>query len=606
MANNNYTLEELKAMTYFQLRDTARKMGIENISYMTEEELINNLLKTVKEDTDGASETAAEKEDRAETPLGAYTRDDFDKMTIHSVRSIVRELGITPSVKKKEELVEEYYKLMEEISKNGGIVSLDTRPKVRRGRPAKTEVSRIVKDGVAQSENSTYVNRYSQGQDAVEQKGDSDSADAVFKESESELRSGILELLDGYGFLRAENCECGEKDVYVSGRIIKAMGLRAGDYVVGVAKRNADNKPPALTVVERVNPDFEYSVVFQKDERGRDIPGTGEYKMSGYVKDSGKDLSKLRQRPHFDSLTPIFPQERLRLEINTAEKSVTRGDFAIRSLDLIAPIGKGQRAMIVSPPKAGKTTLLKKIANSITTNHKEVTLFVLLVDERPEEVTDMKRSIKGEVIYSTFDEVPEHHCKAAELLIERARRLVELGKDVVIMMDSLTRLARAYNLTIPPTGRTLSGGIDPGALASPKKFFGAARNIENGGSLTIIATALVDTGSRMDDVIYEEFKGTGNMEITLDRKLSERRIFPAIDLNRSSTRREDLLLTQKELEGVWALRKLLSSGDSQDTTDQLLNMMQKTKNNEEFVESITNQVKIFEKNGYNIRSLSTK
>lgn len=606
MANNNYTLEELKAMTYFQLRDTARKMGIENISYMTEEELINNLLKTVKEDTDGASETAAEKEDRAETPLGAYTRDDFDKMTIHSVRSIVRELGITPSVKKKEELVEEYYKLMEEISKNGGIVSLDTRPKVRRGRPAKTEVSRIVKDGVSQSENSPFVNRYSQGQDAVEQKGDSDSADAVFKESESELRSGILELLDGYGFLRAENCECGEKDVYVSGRIIKAMGLRAGDYVVGVAKRNADNKPPALTVVERVNPDFEYSVVFQKDDRGRDIPGTGEYKMSGYVKDSGKDLSKLRQRPHFDSLTPIFPQERLRLEINTAEKSVTRGDFAIRSLDLIAPIGKGQRAMIVSPPKAGKTTLLKKIANSITTNHKEVTLFVLLVDERPEEVTDMKRSIKGEVIYSTFDEVPEHHCKAAELLIERARRLVELGKDVVIMMDSLTRLARAYNLTIPPTGRTLSGGIDPGALASPKKFFGAARNIENGGSLTIIATALVDTGSRMDDVIYEEFKGTGNMEITLDRKLSERRIFPAIDLNRSSTRREDLLLTQKELEGVWALRKLLSSGDSQDTTDQLLNMMQKTKNNEEFVESITNQVKIFEKNGYNIRSLSTK
>ena len=215
----------------------------------------------------------------------------------------------------------------------------------------------------------------------------------------------------------------------------------------------------------------------------------------------------------------------------------------------------------------------------------------------------MKRSIKGEVIYSTFDEVPEHHCQASEILIERAKRLVELGQDVVIMMDSLTRLARAYNLTIPPTGRTLSGGIDPGALASPKKFFGAARNIEKGGSLTIIATALVDTGSRMDDVIYEEFKGTGNMEITLDRKLSERRIFPAIDLNRSSTRREDLLLTQKELEGVWALRKLLSNGDSQETTDQLLTMMQKTKNNEEFIESIINQVKVFEKNGYTLRGL---
>ena len=376
--------------------------------------------------------------------------------------------------------------------------------------------------------------------------------------------------------------------------------------MVGIAKKNADNKPPALTVVERVNPEIKYEIVSQKDDRGRDISGTGEYKAVGYVGDSGKNLSGLRHRPHFDSLTPIFPKERLRLEINTAEKSVTRGDFAIRSLDLIAPIGKGQRAMIVSPPKAGKTTLLKKIANSITTNHSEVTLFVLLVDERPEEVTDMKRSIKGEVIYSTFDEVPEHHCKASELLIERARRLVELGKDVVIMMDSLTRLARAYNLTIPPTGRTLSGGIDPGALASPKKFFGAARNIENGGSLTIIATALVDTGSRMDDVIYEEFKGTGNMEITLDRKLSERRIFPAIDLNRSSTRREDLLLTQKELEGVWALRKMLSAGDSQDTTDQLLNMMQKTKNNEEFVESITNQVKVLEKNGYSIKNLSSK
>lgn len=484
---------------------------------------------------------------------------------------------------------------MEERAKNGGVVA-EVKPKTKRGRPAKSEVPNLVKDVAAISDNSN-------------QESDQDNkanSDALVKEAESESRSGILELLDGYGFLRAENCECGDKDVYVSGRIIKAMGLRAGDYVVGIAKRNADNKPPALTVVERVNPEIKYEIIYQKDERGRDIHGTGEYKAVGFVGDSGKDLSKLRHRPHFDALTPIFPKERLRLEINTAERSVTRGDFAIRSLDLIAPIGKGQRAMIVSPPKAGKTTLLKKIANSITTNHKEVTLFVLLVDERPEEVTDMKRSINGEVIYSTFDEMPEHHCKAAELLIERARRLVELGKDVVIMMDSLTRLARAYNLTIPPTGRTLSGGIDPGALASPKKFFGAARNIENGGSLTIIATALVDTGSRMDDVIYEEFKGTGNMEITLDRKLSERRIFPAIDLNRSSTRREDLLLTQKELEGVWALRKMLSTGDSQDTTDQLLNMMQKTKNNEEFVESVTTQVKVLEKNGYSIKNLSSK
>lgn len=598
MAQNEFTLEELKAKTYFQLRDIAKKKGIDNATFLTQDQLIESLLQL---------DVAADKTDVAESEKTArslgetegYTREDFEKMTIHSVRSIVREVGITPSVRRKEELIEDYLKLMEERAKNGGVVA-EVKPKTKRGRPAKSEVPNLVKDVAASSDNTSYNSNQESDQD------NKTNQDALVKEAESESRSGILELLDGYGFLRAENCECGDKDVYVSGRIIKAMGLRAGDYVVGIAKRNADNKPPALTVVERVNPEIKYEIIYQKDERGRDIHGTGEYKAVGFVGDSGKDLSKLRQRPHFDALTPIFPKERLRLEINTAERSVTRGDFAIRSLDLIAPIGKGQRAMIVSPPKAGKTTLLKKIANSITTNHKEVTLFVLLVDERPEEVTDMKRSINGEVIYSTFDEMPEHHCKAAELLIERARRLVELGKDVVIMMDSLTRLARAYNLTIPPTGRTLSGGIDPGALASPKKFFGAARNIENGGSLTIIATALVDTGSRMDDVIYEEFKGTGNMEITLDRKLSERRIFPAIDLNRSSTRREDLLLTQKELEGVWALRKMLSTGDSQDTTDQLLNMMQKTKNNEEFVESVTTQVKVLEKNGYSIKNLSSK
>ena len=598
MAQNEFTLEELKAKTYFQLRDIAKKKGIDNATFLTQDQLIESLLKLdVAADKGAVAES--EKTARSLGETEGYTREDFEKMTIHSVRSIVREVGITPSVRRKEELIEDYLKLMEERAKNGGVVA-EVKPKTKRGRPAKSEVPNLVKDVAASSDNSSYNSNQESDQD------NKTNQDALVKEAESESRSGILELLDGYGFLRAENCECGDKDVYVSGRIIKAMGLRAGDYVVGIAKRNADNKPPALTVVERVNPEIKYEIIYQKDERGRDIHGTGEYKAVGFVGDSGKDLSKLRQRPHFDALTPIFPKERLRLEINTAERSVTRGDFAIRSLDLIAPIGKGQRAMIVSPPKAGKTTLLKKIANSITTNHKEVTLFVLLVDERPEEVTDMKRSINGEVIYSTFDEMPEHHCKAAELLIERARRLVELGKDVVKMMDSLTRLARAYNLTIPPTGRTLSGGIDPGAFASPKKFFGAARNIENGGSLTIIATALVDTGSRMDDVIYEEFKGTGNMEITLDRKLSERRIFPAIDLNRSSTRREDLLLTQKELEGVWALRKMLSTGDSQDTTDQLLNMMQKTKNNEEFVESVTTQVKVLEKNGYSIKNLSSK
>ena len=302
------------------------------------------------------------------------------------------------------------------------------------------------------------------------------------------------------------------------------------------------------------------------------------------------------RRKNFDSLTPIYPNERFRLEIPNA-----MNDFAIRCIDMIAPIGKGQRAMIVSPPKAGKTTFLKKVARSISTNYPEVHLIVLLIDERPEEVTDMKRCINGEVVFSTFDEMPEHHTKAAEMVLERAKRLVELGEDVVILMDSLTRLARAYNLTIAPTGRTLSGGIDPGALHSPKRFFGAARNIEFGGSLTIIATALVDTGSRMDDVIYEEFKGTGNMEIHLDRRLSEKRIFPAIDLYKSSTRMEELLLDQNELQGVWAMRKLLGQGDSSDATENLLNMIVKTKTNKEFLEQVNLQVMALQKRGFDIK-----
>ena len=591
MVKKNYTKEELQSKTIFQLRDIAKKAGVDNASYLSAEALINRIL---QDNQDNA---------RSRIPEWAagYTKEDFNNMTIHNLREFAREIGINaPTRKNKEEIINECYDF---INNAEYIVT----PVSKRGRPPKSGGPSIE---VHDSEGQLHYNfSESQSEKPQEKSPEEQKRNApltiedMLKQEDCEMRSGILEMLEGYGFLRAENCECSEKDVYVSGKMIKSVGLRAGDFVVGVAKRNSDNKPPALVAIERVNPDIDYQIVCQKDDKGRDIPSTGEYKSVGYIGDTGKNYSDLKSRPHFDNLTPIFPQERLRLEINSAEKNVTRSDFAIRSLDLIAPIGKGQRAMIVSPPKAGKTTLLKKIANSITTNHTEVKLFVLLIDERPEEVTDMKRSIKGEVVYSTFDEVPEHHCKAAEILIERAKRLVELGQDVVIMMDSLTRLARAYNLTIPPTGRTLSGGIDPGALASPKKFFGAARNIENGGSLTIIATALVDTGSRMDDVIYEEFKGTGNMEITLDRKLSERRIFPAIDLNRSSTRREDLLLTQKELEGVWALRKLLSSGDSQETTDQLLNMMQKTKNNEEFIESIINQVKVFEKNGYTLRGL---
>ncbi len=292
------------------------------------------------------------------------------------------------------------------------------------------------------------------------------------------------------------------------------------------------------------------------------------------------DPEKAAKRPEFDKLTPIYPNERLRLEVEGS------GDVATRLMDIIAPLGKGQRGMIVSPPKAGKTTVLKKIANSISINHPEVHLMVLLIDERPEEVTDMKRSVNGEVISSTFDEPPENHVRVADLVLERARRLVEQKVDVVILLDSITRFARAHNLVVPPSGRTLSGGVDPAALHRPKRFFGAARNIEEGGSLTIIATALIETGSRMDEVIYEEFKGTGNMELHLDRKLAERRIFPAIDIYRSGTRKEELLLSPEELEMTWILRRVLANLGTAETTDLIIDRLTHTKNNQEFIDMI--------------------
>ncbi len=365
---------------------------------------------------------------------------------------------------------------------------------------------------------------------------------------------GVLEVLpDGYGFLRSDNYLSGPKDIYVSPSQIRRFNLKTGDKIFGKGRIPKEGeKFQALLFVETVN---------------------------------GQPPDEAAKRKPFESLTPIFPEEKIKLEINQRELSM-------RIIDLIAPIGKGQRGMIVAPPKAGKTILLKKIANSISLNYPEAELIVLLIDERPEEVTDMKRSIKGEVIYSTFDEVPEHHIKVAEMVLERAQRLVEQQKDVVVLLDSITRLARAYNLTIPPTGRTLSGGLDPGALHRPKKFFGAARNIEFGGSLTILATALVETGSRMDDVIFEEFKGTGNMELHLDRRLSEKRIFPAMDINKSGTRREELLLSQRELEAVWTIRKALGNQGTAEVTEVLINRLLGTKTNKEFID---NTMKVFEK-----------
>ncbi len=367
---------------------------------------------------------------------------------------------------------------------------------------------------------------------------------------------GVLEVLpDGYGFLRMNNYYSGPKDIYLSITQIRRFSLKTGDYVEGRARPHREgDKFDALMYIDRVNG-------LMPDENAR--------------------------RKTFEELVPIFPNERYTLE--------TAGDgnsLSARLIDLIAPIGKGQRAMIVSQPKAGKTTLLKQIAAGISANYPDSHLMVLLIDERPEEVTEMKRVIKGEVVYSTFDELPEHHTRIAEMVQERAMRLVEQGKDVVILLDSLTRLTRAYNLVIPPTGRTLSGGMDPGALHKPKRFFGAARNIEGGGSLTVIATALVETGSRMDDIVYEEFKGTGNMEIHLDRKLAEKRVFPAIDIYKSGTRREELLLSKTELEGVYMLRKFLAGGGTTEVTEQVVPMMQKTATNEEFLTKLKDWIKI--------------
>lgn len=474
-----------------------------------------------------------------------FSREQLQDKNLFELREIARENRVqSPTKLNKEELISQ---IVEASSQR--VKGLKIRP-----------VSRPSKLVDAPSRNA---------QNDVPEKAAESINEIMAVDDTCEEREGILEIHpDGYGFIRVRNCEHSEKDVYVSAIKIRKAGLRQGDMIKGIVKVAYDNKPAALLIINTVN---------------------------------GVPAEELRKRPRFDDLVPIYPDERLKLE-----NARSKNDFAIREIDLIAPIGKGQRGMIVSPPKAGKTTLLKKIANSISENYPDVTLMVLLIDERPEEVTDMQRSIKGEVVYSTFDEMPEHHTKAAELLLSRAKRLVENGKDVVILMDSLTRLARAYNLTIPPTGRTLSGGIDPGALHSPKSFFGSARNIENGGSLTIIATALVDTGSRMDDVIYEEFKGTGNMEIHLDRKLSEKRIFPAIDLNRSGTRREDLLLSQDELEGVWTMRKILSSGDTESAAENLLQMLVKTSSNAEFIEQLKLQMRLIDKEGYTFRGTGLK
>ncbi|MEA4825442.1 MAG: transcription termination factor Rho [Clostridium sp.] len=468
---------------------------------------------------------------------------ELQDMTVVELRELAKKLGIKGTSKlKKSELIDEIDKNSPvSISKDGVVLREKISPKIVHNGSENNELPH--KEEIQKSK------VYEKEVKNIEEEEVNIEKEKNLKEmiNDSDVAKGVLEIIENnnYGFLRGENYLTGPKDIYVSPSQIRRFNLKTGDEVQGrIRTAKEGEKFQALLYVEKIN---------------------------------GENPEKAVGRQKFEKLTPVYPDERIKLETSQL-------DLSSRLMDIISPIGKGQRGIIVAPPKAGKTTLLKKIAHSISTNHPEVKLIVLLIDERPEEVTDMQRSINGEIIYSTFDEEPDHHTKVAYMVLERAKRMVEQGQDVVVLLDSLTRLSRAYNLTINPTGRTLSGGLDPGALIMPKKFFGAARNIEEGGSLTILATALVDTGSRMDDMIFEEFKGTGNMEVHLDRKLEERRIFPAIDIFKSGTRREDLLLSPEELEASFKIRRVMyKENNVGDITEKLINLLSKTKNNGEFL-----------------------
>ena len=469
--------------------------------------------------------------------------ENYNEMTLVNLKEIAKEKGIKNISKlKKSELIEELVKITpNKIEKNGVILTEKIAPKNRN-----IEASIHIEENV---NNEAYVSNSRDRYNVTEEDKEEKKERLKVMINESNSSKGVLEIQENnsFGFLRCNNYLTGENDIYVSPSQIRRFNLRTGDEVEGKVREAKDGeKFKALLFVEKVN---------------------------------GESPDKAIGRKNFENLTPIYPKERLHLETDNGR------DLSSRLMDFMCPIGKGQRGIIVAPPTAGKTTLLKRIAQNISKNYPDIKLIVLLIDERPEEVTDMKRSINGDVIYSTFDEEPQNHAKVSQMVLERAKRMVEQGKDVVILMDSITRLSRAYNLTITPTGRTLSGGLDPGALLMPKKFFGAARNVEEGGSLTILATALVETGSRMDDMIFEEFKGTGNMEVHLDRRLQERRIFPAIDIYKSGTRKEDLLLSDEEKEVAFAIRRNMNrDGNIESITETLINMLSKTKNNKEFME----------------------
>ncbi len=475
--------------------------------------------------------------------LDELNREFLDGKVLADLRVIARQLNVQGISKlKKEELIE---KILEEVSNNG---MESAGPSLEGSTIAENEVDK--RDvGIREKEKEELEEEETaEVEEMVEEEKKVPRKKAEF-ELYKERMKGILDILaDGYGFLRTTGYLAGSHDIYVSQSQIRRFRLRQGDEVYGqVRPPKESEKYNALLRIEKVN---------------------------------GEDPEFIRTRIPFEKLTPVYPMERLRLETDESD------NITPRIIDLIAPIGKGQRGLIVSPPKAGKTTILKDLANSVSTNNPEVNIIVLLIDERPEEVTDMERSVKGEVISSTFDQPSDNHIQVAELVLQRAKRLVEHGKDVLILLDSITRLARAYNLSIPASGRVLSGGVDSSALFPPKRFFGAARNIENGGSLTILATALIDTGSRMDDVIFEEFKGTGNMEINLDRSLADKRIFPAIDITRSGTRKEELLMNREEAATVWKLRRLIYEKEPEVALEQLIDYIKNTKSNEDFLKAI--------------------
>lgn len=539
---NTYQLDEaiLRTKKVVELREIARAFGIPYYQKLKKAELLEALINGPQAVAGKETEKGPETPETAEAGEGEQPAAPRKRGRPRKT-PVAAELAATEDRKEEkkpeEEETSQAMQVAEESREGSEEAALDSETAESADTEAGKETDKSKQSAAAVSEDTP--------KEAQEVK----HVKRVYQPSEDRPEvEGILEIADGgFGFLRFHNFLTSDQDVYVSPSQIRRFNLKTGDKIKGISRKpNEGEKFGAILYVKEVN---------------GDEPGVA------------------MRRPDFDELTPIFPNERIFLENGSTELSM-------RLIDLVAPIGKGQRGLIVAPPKAGKTVLLKKIASSIEKMYPDIELIVLLVDERPEEVTDMQRSIKGEVIYSTFDEMPSNHVKVAEMVLARAQRLVEHGKDVVILLDSITRLARAYNLVIPPTGRTLSGGLDPGALHKPKKFFGAARKLEEGGSITILATALIETGSRMDDVIFEEFKGTGNMELHLDRKLSEKRIFPAINLNKSGTRREDLLMSQEELEAIWYMRRALANVGVQEVTETIIDYLAHTKSNADFIQLI--------------------